>query len=138
MNFHLAALLTTTLWAGAVLGISFVAQPAKFRTPQLPRPIALAAGRQMFRAMHWTESALAVVTMALMLAGGQRHWTVFGAACLLLAQVGVLMPALSRRVDARLAGAAPAPSAHHGVFAALELAKFVLLLAGPLSALLRA
>lgn len=136
MNFALASALLATLWAGLVLGISFVAQPAKFATPGLPRPLAFATGRQMFRAMHLTEIALASgAIVLLMLAGETRRWPVFGAALVLALQMTLLMPPLSRRVDARLAGHEPGPSPHHAVFAVLELTKTILLLAFSLTLL---
>jgi hypothetical protein len=136
MNYSLATSLLTTLWAGLVLGISFIAQPAKFATPQLPKPIALAAGRQMFRAMHLAEGALAVSAIVLlMLAGSPRLWPIFGAVLMLLLQIFVLMPPLSDRVDARLAGRELPGSGWHGAFAVTEVAKFGLLLAASVSPL---
>ncbi|MES2163343.1 MAG: DUF4149 domain-containing protein [Pseudomonadota bacterium] len=137
MNVLLTTSLLTTLWSGLVLGISFVAQPAKFATPQLPRPIALATGRQMFRAMHLAESVLAISALLLSVAGAApRLWPVFGAALMLLTQMIVLMPPLSARVDLRLAGKTPPASIWHALFGASEVAKLILLAIASLCPLL--
>ncbi|MBV6325706.1 hypothetical protein [Duganella violaceipulchra] len=130
MNLNLANILIAALWADLVLGISFVAQPAKFSTPGLPRPIALAAGRQMFRAMHVAESVIAVcAVVVLMLSKHTQPWPIFFAVTILATQIAVLMPPLSKRVDARLSGVELPKSAWHAIFGVTEVAKFALLLA---------
>jgi hypothetical protein len=137
-RYDLAAVLASTLWAGVVLGISFVAQPAKFKTPQLQRPVALATGRQMFQAMHRTECVLAALSLIFALAPpahGAARLLPAAAAVLLVLQMAWLMPPLSQRVDSALAGAPPPPSRHHALFAVTEVLKFLALLAFPASLL---
>lgn len=130
MYSSIAGIMATSLWAGVVLGVSFVAQPAKFATPGLTRPIALAAGRQMFRAIHVVESALAISAIALLVwAASNLRWPTFAASAILAIQMLVLMPPLSERVDARLAGITPPKSPWHALFAASEVLKLLLLLA---------
>jgi hypothetical protein len=127
----LATSLASALWAGLVVGISFVAQPAKFKTPQLTRNVALATGRRIFRSMHAAEAVLALACLLLANAaeGLLPAWPLLLATLILGLQAFALMPALSLRVDALLAGKPFPPSAHHMIFALLEIAKLLLLLA---------
>lgn len=128
---HFAYLLVVcTLWAGLVIGISFVAQPAKFGAAGLRRDTALSVGRRIFRAMHGVEAVFAVASVLLAMGAGARISTLIGAAVLILVvQASVLMPRLSRRVDAILAGRDLPKSLDHILFAALEAGKVALLLA---------
>lgn len=49
------------VWAGMVLGISFLATPAKFLAPSLPLPVALDVGRQTFRIFGRVEVVLSAL-----------------------------------------------------------------------------
>ncbi|WP_295990220.1 hypothetical protein [Rugamonas sp.] len=136
MILGIASVLTTSMWAGVVLGVSFVAQPAKFSTPGLARPIALATGRQMFKVTHRVESALAIAAVLVLSAAGTTlRWPVFSAAAILAFQIIVLMPPLSKRVDERLAGKAISKSPWHAVFSVTEIVKLALLLTATIGAL---
>ena len=130
MYTHNSLLFLTTLWTGVLLGISFIAQPAKFGAAGLSREVALSVGRRIFRAMHWLEAVLGVAAM-LLAARAPVPVTalVVTAVCILAVQVGLLMPRLSRRVDQVLAGQVLPKSADHLVFAALELLKLIVLAA---------
>jgi hypothetical protein len=133
LHLHTAAPLLPALWAGVIVGVSFIAQAAKFSTPGLTRPIALAVGRQMFRATQRAECVLGAGALMLAWWGGKTpRMLVCAAVLILLAQIGLLMPPLSRRVDAAMAGEKLSPSAHHMVFAALELCKLLLLVSSAL------
>ncbi|WP_394780254.1 hypothetical protein [Undibacterium sp.] len=130
MFLSTASHLVGVLWAGIIIGISFVAQPAKFKTPQLTRAVALAAGRQMFRSMHIAEGVLASagILLSVFSASQNAYKPFYLATLVLLIQVFALMPPLSRRVDQLLAGQELHGSHHHLVFAALEVAKLALLI----------
>lgn len=51
----LAALLL--LWAGVLIGVSFLAAPAKFAAPSLSLPVAMDVGRQEFGTLNLVEGA---------------------------------------------------------------------------------
>jgi hypothetical protein len=53
------------LWAGVLIGVSFLAAPAKFNAPGLSLPVAMQIGRQEFGALNCAEIALAVASLAL-------------------------------------------------------------------------
>jgi hypothetical protein len=124
MNLQTSSALMATLWAGLILGISFVAQPAKFGAAGLSRATALTVGRRTFRAMHWVELGIGFGVLAVALYGDRRHLYLLAVSiAILFVQVLVLMPRLSKRVDAVLAGKALQKNPDHMVFALLELMK---------------
>ena len=131
MTTFAAALLL--VWLGLVLGISFLEAPLKFRAPGVTLPIGLGIGRLVFRALNGVEAVLAVAVGLLLLlgappAGGVAAYVVVVTA--LAVQLVAVRPALTRRSDAVLAGAAgedaPRSRAHLG-YVALELVKVVAL-----------
>lgn len=125
MQSHTILLFVTTLWSGLVLGISFVAQPAKFGAAGLQRDTALSVGRRIFRAMHAVEAVFGAAALMLLAGAPAPVLRLVAAAVAILAlQATVLMPRLSRRVDQVLAGQVLPKSADHMVFAVLELIKF--------------
>jgi hypothetical protein len=120
------------LWAGIVIGISFIEAPVKFTTPSLTYPVALDVGRTVFAASQKVQLGLAaVVAIAAGLARPRRAaWIVLGGlAALLLAQQLWLLPALEARTAIILGGGKPPTSAHHALFAVLEVLKLVGLVA---------
>jgi hypothetical protein len=59
---QIAAVVMTAVcfvWLGAVLAISFLEAPLKFRAPGITRPLALGLGRLVFRALNRLELVLA-------------------------------------------------------------------------------
>ncbi|WP_069159802.1 hypothetical protein [Nocardia altamirensis] len=121
----------TFVWLGMVLAISFLEAPLKFRAPDVTLRIGLGIGRIVFRALNAAEAVLgvAILVAAVLDPPAAR---VIGAAGvtigLLIAQVVLVRPVLTRRTDAVLAGQ-EAPQSHaHYAYIALELAKVVTLL----------
>ena len=131
MTTFAAALLL--VWLGLVLGISFLEAPLKFRAPGVTLPIGLGIGRLVFRALNAVEGVLAVVVGVLLMLGDPSATGVAAYAVVvvaLVAQLVAVRPALTRRSDAVLSGAAgedgPRSRAHLG-YVALELVKVVAL-----------
>ena len=125
-------LIVAAVWAGAIIGVSFIATPVKFQAPSLTIPVGLEIGRYTFRLFARVELvflialivtaflarprrvtlvALAIVAAAVLL---ERHW---------------LLPVLDARVSQILAGGAISFSSSHWVYAALEAVKAALLIA---------
>jgi hypothetical protein len=46
------------LWAGVLIGVSFLAAPAKFNAPGLSLPVAMQIGRQEFGALNRARRSL--------------------------------------------------------------------------------
>lgn len=61
-NFNiLSLLLLATLWAGLLLGVSFLATPVKFLAPSLSLPVALALlGIIVWRICHLINRSLII------------------------------------------------------------------------------
>lgn len=120
------------LWAGLVLGVSFVATPIKFRARSLTLPVALDVGRATFHALARAEWVLGVVLLMTLFVDGDPGLVVGGGvalvAIILLVQASYLIPRLDIRVAAVIAGTPMAKSKLHLVFAGLEFVKIVALI----------
>ncbi|MGV6876734.1 hypothetical protein ACUSIJ_29215 [Pseudochelatococcus sp. B33] len=126
------------LWLGFLLGVSFLATPAKFLAPSLDLPTALDVGRVTFALFSKTEWLLCagLVVIALLSPGpGGRRIAVGGLAALLAAQTFWLLPVLDARVVRIIAGGAVAATNHHLIYVAADSAKALLLLALSVGAL---
>lgn len=121
------------VWLGAVLGISFLETPLKFRAPGITVPLGLGIGRLVFRALNIGEIVLAACLTAAVLTGESRaaHAAVvaiLGSLWVLLGvQIAVLRPRLDRRARLLVSGEVPPPSHQHLLYIGLETLKVVLL-----------
>ncbi|WP_280425370.1 hypothetical protein [Nocardia carnea] len=125
------------LWLGMVLAISFLETPLKFRAPGVTTALGLGIGRIVFRALNTVESVLAVVLLAAagILGPSGGVWLWLGLAVgILLVQVAVVRPPLSRRSDRVLAGEELPRSTAHYWYIGLEVAKVVVLIGLAISA----
>ncbi len=116
------------IWAGLVLGVSFIATPAKFQAGSLSLATALEVGRATFRTMAVAEVGLIAIGIFLIIRS--KNWrTPFWIAPVVFAiEWGAIMPLLSARTDAVLAGQERPGGQLHVVFIVLELVKIVALL----------
>ena len=121
------------LWAGLVLGVSFLATPIKFQAASLTRPVALDVGRTTFHALakaEWLLTLVLVTALVLGGNGGAAAWICFGGVVAIAAvQALYLIPRLDSRVEAVIAGTPMGPSHLHTAFAVIEGIKVGLLLA---------
>lgn len=129
----LVQIATPFVWLGAVLGISFLETPLKFRAPGMTIALGLGIGRLVFRALNVAEFVLAAALTAAVLAGA-RGLGADPATLLLIAlwallgiQVAALRPRLNARTDVVVAGGSPPRSHLHLAYIALEATKVVLL-----------
>lgn len=119
------------VWFGMTAAISLLEAPVKFTAPALSREAALDVGRVVFAALNKAELAALILLLVLVRVSGsaRRLW----AGCLVLALIMIaqsawLLPELAERSRQIVAGLEPGPSPAHGVYAALELAKLLVLL----------
>ena len=124
------------LWAGVVLGVSFIATPAKFLAPSLSLPDALEVGRATFYVLRWIECGFVVILIAALLTTFAHIklnvWfsVIAVILCLLVNYVG-LQPALDERTKLIIAGEAITQSSQHKVYIVIEMIKLIaLMLAG--------
>ena len=118
------------LWLGLLLGVSFLATPAKFLVPSLTLPIALDVGRHTFALFNKVEWLLSFGLLFTVLVGKQAlvgvASTVIVAAAVLVETVW-LLPILDQRVGLILAGQQLPASNHHLFYIAVELVKLIAL-----------
>jgi hypothetical protein len=88
------------LWAGLVVGISFLEAPVKFTAPKVTRKIGLDVGRHVFAALNRAELGLALIGLVAFSVAqpeGAVRWGLGGVAVVLLTQTLWLLPALRRQ-----------------------------------------
>ena len=118
-------------WLGMLGAISFLEAPLKFRAPNITRELALGIGKLVFRALNRVELVLAAVMLICMIAtrlSTRNIQLLFGAtAAILIVQTVWLLPSLSARATAVIAGEEVPNSRLHLVFVVCETAKMLLL-----------
>lgn len=119
------------IWAGAILGHSFIATPAKFRAKEIDKTQALAVGRATFTMFFLAEvTLLFFITITMVVANvGAYVWFVFSMVTLsLFLQRYYLRPILFNRVDHALENRPLPTSFHHTFYGILEIFKFITLI----------
>ncbi len=131
MRRHAAAgaLLLAMLWAGIVIGVSFIATIAKFDAPSLTLPVALDVGRHTFAPLARIEWGLWLALLLTCLAARShaRMAAVAGLGAILAVQALWLLPVLDARVELVLAGVTPPSSPLHLLFVGCEMVKIAIL-----------
>jgi hypothetical protein len=117
-----------------LIGVSFLAAPAKFAAASLPLPVAMDVGRQEFGTLNLVEAGFAVATLALafVVRPSRLVWAGLGLAALIVAAQGLwLLPVLDARAEMIIQEQTPPPAPWHALYIAIEILKLgVLLVAG--------
>lgn len=125
-----AILIVAAVWLGMLLGVSFLATPAKFLASSLSLPVALDVGRHTFAVFNKAEWLLLVILMGAVLIG-DRSWLNVSPTVAIIALVAAetfwLLPLLDQRVGMIIAGQQPSPSNLHNLYIAFEVAKLLTL-----------
>lgn len=129
MNSKAFGIFTCT-WIGLIIGVSFIATPAKFLSPSLSLPDALEVGRATFGVFRWVDLLMMLVIIVLQIR--QRSSNAILACvvilvALLCAQYLVLLPILDNRVAQIVSGAPTADSNMHMLYIGVELSKIAIL-----------
>ncbi|MCD6048348.1 MAG: hypothetical protein K0S08_1995 [Gammaproteobacteria bacterium] len=130
---HLLAAMILLLWAGMVLGISFLEAWVKFKAPSLTKAVGLDVGRTVFRASQNAQWGFLIILLAVILfaAVAKSYFLVpllLGA--LLSLQVFWLFPKLNQRAELIIANKEPGKDKVHVLYGFLEVIKLFLLLSG--------
>ncbi|QCB52514.1 hypothetical protein E5720_10405 [Rhodococcus sp. PAMC28707] len=113
-----------------VIAISFVEAPIKFKAPGVTLAIGLGIGRKVFAALNIVEVVLAVVLSVAWLYADTDGWLLLVlVSTILVVQVAVVRPPLTKRSNRVLAGDDGPRSKIHFVYIALEVVKVLLLVA---------
>ncbi|WP_127520733.1 DUF4149 domain-containing protein [Mesorhizobium sp. Z1-4] len=127
-------------WLGMLIGVSFLATPVKFQAPSLELPVALEVGSVTFAAFSTVEWGLSLgLVITTFFPRASRTTVSLSAAVVAIVTLQALwlLPALEARVAAVVAGSPLPPSAHHTIYAGLEITKAQALAAISLLALFR-
>lgn len=124
--------LITWLWAGILIGVSFIATPAKFLAPSLSLPDALEIGRATFGVLKWIEFSMCASIIGILLGSRRRSSTISATvvvvAMLLVLQYFLLLPILDARVELFLNGATGSTSNLHWLYVMIEVIKTIILI----------
>jgi hypothetical protein len=123
--------IVTLLWAGMILGISFLESWVKFRAPSITKPIGLDVGRTVFRMFHKVQNVflILIIYMSLTTQISMVDWIILcGIILICCMQFLWLFPRLTTQVDIILAGGQPTSSLIHSLYGGTELIKLILLL----------
>jgi hypothetical protein len=94
MLLHLIAI-SALLWAGMILGISFLESWAKFRAPLLTKVVGLDVGRTVFSYFHMTQIMwlIFLIFLGILARLTWPGWLIIGAlTTLLILQISWLFP----------------------------------------------
>jgi hypothetical protein len=119
------------LWAGVLIGVSFLAAPAKFNAATLTLPVAMDVGRQEFGTLNLAEIGLTVLALALAALARAERTIWFGlaiAAAVIVLQGLWLLPVLDARAEMIIQGETPPSAPWHTLYIGVEVLKLLSLL----------
>jgi len=126
-------LLILGIWAGMIIGISFMEAPLKFRAPNMTMPIALGVGQLVFGALNKVEIffSLLSVVLVFVLRSDMNKMSILltaGLALIVMMQSVWLLPALDERATQVINGITPTTSSKHLYYVICEVIKVILLI----------
>ncbi|MCE3278634.1 MAG: hypothetical protein K0S44_825 [Bacteroidetes bacterium] len=120
------------IWAGMVIGISFLEAPVKFTAPSLTLQVGLDVGRHVFGAFNKVEIVFSVLCFVILIAGKLPLKLIIAggaAVCMLLLETFWLLPVLDERALKIIAGETPEGTSPHMWYIVFDLVKLVSLIA---------
>ena len=122
-----------TLYAGLVLGVSFIATPAKFMAPSISMPIALEIGKatfHIFNKVEWIIIVISIVVTFFSTTNLHRWWFTAGLLALLLIENYYLLPILNIRTERAIADNIANPNIFHWLYIGADTFKIIIALTG--------
>lgn len=116
------------LWAGVIIGCTFVATPVKFRAPDISLKVALEVGQITFRSVGAIELILAVIGLVFLFRSRKDYWLAYVPVIILAIEWAAVMPSLDAQTSAEIKGLASPGGFMHVAFVALEVVKLGVLL----------
>ena len=110
-------------YAGVLVGVSFIATPAKFLAEDVPLSGLLLVGRVTFGVFAWVEFVLAAIFIACTWTGrGYLLWPALVVVAVLVQHL-ILRQLLDERVSETVAGSISEPSGWHRTYVVIEIIK---------------
>lgn len=122
------------LWAGSLLGVSFIAAPVKFTAPHLTMSVALEIGQVTFHLFNKVEWLLSITLITMGLYGRVRHVLIIALLMFifLATESFYLLPILDANANLVIAGHDPTPNLFHWAYIILDILKLTSALLGSL------
>jgi len=120
----------TFIWAGMLLGISFLEAPLKFQAPGVTLGIGLGIGRLVFGTLNKIElffSALLIVLSFITRPLVRFRYLLSLLCIILLLQTLWLLPVLDARAQIIIDGGIPSGNSPHIIYVIAEFVKFICL-----------
>lgn len=117
------------IWAGLILGVSFIATPVKFQAPHLTMPVALEVGKgtfHLFNLIEWCVIVTVIILTAISSKASQNWSLAIILLSIIMLQTFWLLPILDVRADEVIAGGTPDPGHYHWFYIIAEIAKLLL------------
>lgn len=118
------------IWAGLLVGISFIETPLKFQAPGVTTQIGIGIGNLVFHALNKVETGLLLILLCCYFFSIEQSIS-FILFLLLVAVVALqtwwLLPSLDERVSMIQQGMQPPASQLHVYYISSEIAKLILL-----------
>lgn len=121
------------LYAGLILGVSFISAPVKFMVPNLPVSLALEIGKatfHLFNKIEWVICIIAIIVASLTESNLNRWWFIGGLFVLLLIETFYLLPTLDIRIDSFIKNGSINPSIFHWLYISADVLKVFIALTG--------
>ena len=116
------------IWIGLIIGVAFIAAPAKFQAPSLTLPVALEVGRAQFSWGAIAELILSALLLLSILIWRGVNWIfAITAIAVFAVQHIFIMPDLDARTLKIIAGETVPSSKLHIVYIILECLKMLFL-----------
>lgn len=126
-----AMLMTVFVWAGMLLGISFLEAPLKFQAPSVTLAIGLGIGKLVFGTLNKIEIfyCISLVIMGLLVKPSSMFRYMLGfIAVILIVQTFWLLPVLDNRAEIIISGGVPSEKSPHFIYVAAEAVKLICLI----------
>ncbi len=120
------------IWAGMIIGISFLEAPLKFQAPGITLELGLGIGKLVFGALTKFEMAFSLLVIAFLFLREDKNSLLLFALPILIVAIdnSILLPILDNRIDMITNGQTPPKSNTHWWYVALEVIKLISLLVG--------
>jgi len=118
------------IWFGAIVGLSFIATPAKFLVPELDMATAIRVGRATFDVFFYFECAMTASIALILMTGRTSLFSVAYCVALITlysGQQGIVLPAVQSNTDSLFSGYRIDSRFYHHAFIFLEGMKAVIL-----------
>ncbi|MBX9851326.1 MAG: hypothetical protein K2X86_06155 [Cytophagaceae bacterium] len=130
-NIPVILIAISFIWAGLILGLSFIEAPLKFRAPNITLALGVGIGRLVFKALNKFEIFFCLSLWLVLISAVRNkllYILVVALTILLTLQSVWLLPELNKRALIVMDGNPPPPNSPHVYYIVMEVIKQALLI----------